>query len=252
LLEYYSRNNKFDEFKKLIDEHKLDLSETNILQTITNAEHLEYIIKNIKVKFNYKALVDVIENDRYDCMKVLLRNGCDPNLINDEKSVIHYAIHIDIKYVELLIKYNVIIDKSITIYAIIQNLNLEIIKLLLEHSKLDLIESTPLLIYAINKLRYNLVKLLLELGTDVNVVDISGNTPIYYACLLRDTEIVKLLLQYNLDISRLMLNCIRKNTSPEIFKLVERYYKIKNKSDEYDKINDNKSETEMEVRCILM
>lgn len=56
--------------------------------------------------------------------------------------------------------------------------------------------------FAIDNKDYKLIHHLLELGEDVNYVDEYGKTPLLYAYLMKDRELVKLLLRYkpNIDI----------------------------------------------------
>ncbi|XP_037761267.1 ankyrin repeat domain-containing protein 22 isoform X2 [Chelonia mydas] len=47
----------------------------------------------------------------------------------------------------------------------------------------------------------NLIKMLLQAGTDVNATDYSGNTALHYACEMKNQSVVPLLLEAHADTS---------------------------------------------------
>ena len=60
---------------------------------------------------------------------------------------------------------------------------------------------TPLWCAAISN-RLEVVKLLIDLGADINAVSNTGYTPVLYACFWRDVSIVKILLTYGADVQK--------------------------------------------------
>ena len=115
------------------------------------------------------CLNDMHKDDYYEIAKILLNNGCDPNIMNSDHDPIIFEL---IKYnnfvmTELLLKYeydtNVITDDY----------------------------STCLFDPVCDK-KYKMVELLLKYGANINHQNIYGNTPIVYA--LNDIKMCMILL----------------------------------------------------------
>ena len=83
--------------------------------------------------------------------------------------------------------------------------NDQLITLLKKHPKwinIEFDEGTSVLSMAILYNNIELVKFIIEQGTDVNSKDRDGDgTPLYWACVQEDTEIIKLLLEHGADIN---------------------------------------------------
>ena len=92
--------------------------------------------------------------------------------------------------------------KSALAYSITKG-NEDIVKLLLLNDADINIDKTPLLITALStqNYKYQIVKLLLDAGVDIDVRDGWGDTPLTIACEKGYTDAVKLLIEYGADVN---------------------------------------------------
>lgn len=122
----------------------------------------------------WNPLVCAVEEGHIFCVKALLEGGADPNFLGLDGTPLRYAVSAGrIDMVRMLIKNNA-------------DLN---------HEKID----PPILMYAINsprienaEARLEMVRLLLNHGAKLDVVDEDGEPPLYRACCLRDGDLMPL------------------------------------------------------------
>ena len=92
--------------------------------------------------------------------------------------------------------------KSALAYSVTKG-NEDIVKLLLLNDANITIDKTPILITALStqNYKYQIVKLLLDAGVDIDVRDGWGDTPLTIACEKGYTDAVKLLIEYGADVN---------------------------------------------------
>lgn len=111
---------------------------------------------------NYKPIVET-----------LLKNGSNPNAVNDNLSTALrlFAFDNNLSGIQLLVKYNADVNKG------------------------NNLDNTPLMLAA-SKGYYEIVAYLLENGTDPNLAAKCGNTALHFATKFRHLNIVKLLIKF--------------------------------------------------------
>jgi len=175
-----------------------------------------------------RELVLSCQNNRRNLLKLLLKKGADPNMINNGYTGLTFAcINNKIEVIQILLEYKAdinLLDKygqSPLMHACI-NQNIEIVKLLLENKADPNIlnkNGQTVLFIACNNKNLEIIKLLLDYKADTNLIDNFGNILLINACMNKNIEIVKLLLEYNADPNiqdldgntPLIIACIKKN-----------------------------------------
>lgn len=133
-----------------------------------------------------KQLFDAVANDNLAAVRRLLAKGADVNAKNnDGETPVNDAIgngYEDI--VKLFLENGAALNTGgihDPLYQAAFNLNTDIVGLLLKHgAKFNavIVNGQPLLTYAVQQDRYDMVKLLLANGADVNVKGSDGDTPL--------------------------------------------------------------------------
>lgn len=129
-----------------------------------------------------KSISKIIKKGNLEELNSFIKNGGNVNEIYDDKSLLHFAIdNCENNYfnvIELLINNGADIN-----------------------SNQSCLKEIPLhRICARIKPRMDVVKLLLERGSEVNAENISGQTPIFYCNFNFSVELLKLLIEYGADI----------------------------------------------------
>ena len=160
------------------------------------------------------ALTYCILSGNIEGVSILLNAGAS---INNRDDYLHTSIDRgNLNIVKLLINKSIDINqlpkekgdnenykgKSALAYSITKG-NEDIVKLLLLNDADINIDKTPLLITALStqNYKYQIVKLLLDAGVDIDVRDGWGDTPLTKACEKGYTDAVKLLIEYGADVN---------------------------------------------------
>ena len=159
--------------------------------------------------------------NQLDKVKKFLKNGGDVNLLGEYDSTpLHYACregHIEI--VKLLLKSGADVNRKnrySTIYPIFDVLAsskvkefFPIVKLLIDYgANIDVVDSfgNTILHYAVEKKIVKLIKLLIELEYDINYTKrYDRDTPLHYACFQENRKIINFLIESGADRERLNL-----------------------------------------------
>ena len=166
------------------------------------AKSFVYGMNNIATALTYCILSGNVEG-----VSILLNAGAS---INNRDDYLHTSIDRgNLNIVKLLINKSIDINqlpkekgKSALAYSITKG-NEDIVKLLLLNDADINIDKTPLLITALStqNYKYQIVKLLLDAGVDIDVRDGWGDTPLTKACEKGYTDAVKLLIEYGADVN---------------------------------------------------
>ncbi|KAK2808526.1 hypothetical protein FQN50_004557 [Emmonsiellopsis sp. PD_5] len=152
--------------------------------------------------------------DTQKLVKMLLKRGCDPNSVDDNRrnSVSYAACHRAPKVLNLLLENGAQPNlrdnkgRSPLSYATDVESNASTVKILLEKglhpdfrdlNHRDLNHRTPLSYAAAHKNSAETVKLLLQRGAAPDIRDCNGRTPVSWAAAAGETETIKLLLRSN-------------------------------------------------------
>lgn len=129
-----------------------------------------------------KSISRIIEQGNLDELKNYIKNGGNVNEKYDGKSLLHFAIdNCGNNYFEII---EFLINSGADL-----------------NSNQSLMKEIPLhRICARAKPKMDVISLLLERGSKVNVENISGKTPIFYCNFNYSVELLKLLLKYGADI----------------------------------------------------
>ena len=127
-------------------------------------------------------LCSAVYNNNLPAAKLLIKNGAEVN-INIAISIENY----DVCLLGVPFEYNRIDNNSVYIDIVSKNKNL--------NYYFKSIQWGSLLHWAVLLKNFELVKLLVENGADVNAIASTGETPLHYAVLVRDTQIINFLLQ---------------------------------------------------------
>ncbi len=175
--------------------------------TILQKIKCEYIIKMFLVKFGvdinkfgdiHTQLVESIKDNNMDFIKLLLKHNLDVNYVNTkgESPLILAIIGSNEELVRLLLEYGVDVNQlnndDTTFYSI--NDGLEIFPI--EEYRKRKIEAAPKSVR-----KFNITKLLLEYGVNVNFKDADGNTALIEAINYGNENYVNLYLEHGADVN---------------------------------------------------
>jgi len=164
--------------KILLNHQKMKNSNPEINQLIenllNNKKFISIINRNIKL---IRSLFNSIQK-RTILLKLLIQNGLDVNAVDEDKhSLLYYAIETDYQeIIPYLFKYGAKID---SIYR-----NIGVVKNLFIHT----IESN-------DKIRFNILKILIENGLNINYEDHEGKTLLLHAIEAEHYSIINYLLK---------------------------------------------------------
>ncbi|KAG4100461.1 ankyrin [Neocallimastix lanati (nom. inval.)] len=164
--------------KILLNQQKMKNSNPEIDQLIenllNNKKFISIINRNIKL---VRSLFNSIQK-RTILLKLLIQNGLDVNAVDEDKhSLLYYAIETDYQeIIPYLFKYGAKID---SIYR-----NIGVVKNLFIHT----IESN-------DKIRFNILKILIENGLNINYEDHEGKTLLLHAIDTKHYSIINYLLK---------------------------------------------------------
>jgi len=164
--------------KILLNQQKMKNSNPEIDQLIenllNNKKFISIINRNIKL---IRSLFNSIQK-RTILLKLLIQNGLDVNAVDEDKhSLLYYAIETDYQeIIPYLFKYGAKID---SIYR-----NIGVVKNLFIHT----IESN-------DKIRFNILKILIENGLNINYEDHEGKTLLLHAIDTKHYSIINYLLK---------------------------------------------------------
>lgn len=139
-------------------------------------------LKEILFGSRPKSISRIIENGDLDELNSFIKNGGNVNETCDEKSLLHFAIDNCGKnyfeVIEFLINNGANINSNQSYY-----------------------KEIPLhRVCARIRPKMNVVKLLLERGSEVNAENITGKTPVFYCNFNFSVELLNLLVSYGADI----------------------------------------------------
>jgi len=166
--------------KILLNQQKMKNSNPEIDQLIenllNNKKFISIINRNIKL---IRSLFNSIQK-RTILLKLLIQNGLDVNAVDEDKhSLLYYAIETDYQeIIPYLFKYGAKID---SIYH-----NIDVVKNLFIHT----VESN-------DKIRFNILKILIENGLNINYEDHEGKTLLLHAIEAKNYSIINYLLKSN-------------------------------------------------------
>lgn len=158
------------------------------------------------------ALTYCILSGNIEGVSILINAGAS---MDNREDYLHTAIRRgDLNIVKLLINKGIDINqlpkekgnnedykgKSALAYSITQK-NKDIVKLLLLNNADLTIDKEPILYTALIYYEYQIVKLLLDAGADIDIRDGWGNTPLTKACEKGYIDAVKLLIEYGADVN---------------------------------------------------
>ncbi|KAK9511473.1 hypothetical protein O3M35_000121 [Rhynocoris fuscipes] len=142
-----------------------------------------------------------------DCIRWLLENGCDINILANKYSALHYAVlGNSAEALKVLLNSGAIINETVLHSAVLAN-SVECLKLLLARNinpnALDSHGLTPLHVAA-DRCYAPIIKLLLNCNKiDVNIATPEkGNTALHYAADGGGTECIQLLLNHGADVNK--------------------------------------------------
>jgi len=166
--------------KILLNQQKMKNSNPEIDQLIenllNNKKFISIINRNIKL---IRSLFNSIQK-RTILLKLLIQNGLDVNAVDEDKhSLLYYAIETDYQeIIPYLFKYGAKID---SIYH-----DISVVKNLFIHT----VESN-------DKIRFNILKILIENGLNINYEDHEGKTLLLHAIDTKHYSIINYLLKSN-------------------------------------------------------
>ena len=158
------------------------------------------------------ALTYCILSGNIEGVSILINAGAS---MDNREDYLHTAIRRgDLNIVKLLINKGIDINqlpkekgnnedykgKSALAYSITKK-NKDIVKLLLLNNADLTIDKEPILYTALIYYEYQIVKLLLDAGADIDIRDGLGNTPLTKACEKGYIDAVKLLIEYGADVN---------------------------------------------------
>jgi len=210
-----------DEVVKLIDQNHNNLNNYNDYdQTplIMAAERgcieiVEMLLKknadvNSQNLYNFDALYYALINDQEKVAQLLINNGANISLkdIHGERAFFIAALKNHKEIVKLIIDKNFEKNTQITLTeAILRNQINQVKSIITNETNIDSIkttsEKTPLMLAVILGHK-EIVKLLIDLGSNINAQDLSSSTSLIYALLSRNSDIVKLLLDHGVKIDK--------------------------------------------------
>ena len=164
--------------KILLNQQKMKNSNPEIDQLIENlmknTKFISMINRNIKL---IRSLFNSIQRELI-LLKLLIQNGLDVNAIDeDNHSLLYYAIETDYQeIIPCLFKYGAKID---SIYH-----DISVVKILFIHT----VESN-------DKIRFNILKILIENGLNINYEDHEGKTLLLHAIEAEHYSIINYLLK---------------------------------------------------------
>ena len=122
---------------------------------------------------NFTPLYWALKKGSKEGFKMLLENGANPNLLwKDGGSVIHYSAAMDdLDFLSLCLRYNGDAELS------------------------DGVEGKTPIFYAVEEKRVKNIELLLARGANINALDSSQSTPLVFAAMLNQYDMVHYLLQ---------------------------------------------------------
>lgn len=190
-------------------------------------------IFNNNIAFIKQWLLTIAENDlaihialhnaafenRYKIVKLLLKNGADPNIkdTKDSTSLIYAINNGNLKMVKLLLKYGADVNEGdrydfTPLNYAVDNRNLPIVKVLLKKgANIDygprVIKNS--LVKAVLKNNYEITKYLLKYKADVNSKLIKKYNILHHACKIKSKsgiKMIKLLIKNNIKINTLDSN----------------------------------------------
>lgn len=126
---------------------------------------------------NFTPLYWALKKGSREGFKALLENGADPNLLwQDGGSVIHYSAAMnDLDFLSLCLRYNGYVELS------------------------DGVEGKTPIFYAVEEKRVKNIELLLAHGANINALDSSQSTPLVFAAMLNQYDMVHYLVQAGAD-----------------------------------------------------
>lgn len=196
----FSSSEERDLFNYLLHINDLKLTEKISRKknfNINVSESMLYYSENVNVENKYKILSILSKNNNFSYLNI--GNYIDSIIdLNDKNSIL--------TNVNEFSKMNDFLEENgyHIIFLLIRKQNFECIKNILSkyrninlNQRFKCIEKnydglTPL-IYACYKKSSKIVKLLLDYGVDINYGDVNGNTALEYACCMRNLNIAKLL-----------------------------------------------------------
>jgi len=216
-------NKNISELEKIVTHNKNEKRDiifemyNNNLLTI---ERLKFIMENCTKYFNISSnlikmlmrdenvtLLDIIfdninfyDNELILQLLLYYKNKKEMSIVELEQkiSLEKYKISKDTKYSRKSDKYLVNeCDKC--------DININIVKYLVEHgtdiNKESLHKNAPLF-YACFNGNINLVKYLVKCGVDINKENENGSTPLFYACIAGNIPVMKYLIEHGADINK--------------------------------------------------
>ncbi len=142
-------------------------------------------MKMLKLLFgsHQKSIFTSVQEGNIDELKNYINNMGDLNIKHDGKCLLNFAIdNCEENYTEIV---ELIINSGADI-----------------NSHESFLKETPLhRICARFNPNFRIIKLLLDKGADVNAVNISGKTPVFYCTFSYSVELLNLLVQYGADLN---------------------------------------------------
>ena len=205
----YDNGLNFDTVDEMGKSPLITAVESNNLDIVGNLIYDAEVDMEYKDKDGYTATFLAAKKKYYDIMDCLIEAGAEYE-IEDKKGTTllkYLIINKDFEGLNILIKYDIDIDKKYNEdypinFAISKN-NLKILELLLNTSKnLDIYQTEKLsLKKAIRNMFFDGVKLLIEYGFNLEVIDKKDNCILYHAFSAMDKKILKYLIEKGISIN---------------------------------------------------
>ena len=161
-------------------------------------------------EYEATCLFHACKNDNYDVAKKLIELGADVNKLVNSKPILFCACeHSSIKIVDLLIKNKAQINKFIKIgetaikVACFHGRD-DVVKYLLENGA-NLSISNDILCFAVRKLKYDTIKLLIEKGVKINGGKYLASSGLTFAITSNKINVLNLLIQSGVNINALSM-----------------------------------------------
>ncbi len=234
---------------------KNNIGHTALHYHINNFNISKILIKHgasVTNEHNYgrtTALCSVVMNNNYNMTKLLLENGIDINESLNKRALFHAVKkESDESIVKLLLEYGADANENNPLHIAINNGNIPISTMLLEHGANVIGLST-----AVAKQNEPMVRLLIKYGADVNeAIHTAANTYIY-----GDDVITKILLENgaNIKIEDIDIHSSASNGQNSIIKIFVDNKGYIDKRDKSEKtalqIVSARSDRESTVQCLL-
>ncbi|XP_057319948.1 putative ankyrin repeat protein RF_0381 [Microplitis mediator] len=171
------------ELIKCLLEFGADVNQISVLKADSdddnNDDDDDDILPSIKPK-SYTPLHVAAELGRFDVIKVLINNGADPNAeaVNNQSVLYHAVCGGNYEIVDYLLEHGADVNRK---------------------NDVDIYLDTPCLIFAIEKDRFDIVKLLVSYGADNN----DDGQAVRAAVEKGDFEIVRFLIDHNFKVNTL-------------------------------------------------